>query len=143
MGYANKADPVRTADRSGDRGTHYGTKSGWERLKQLVDAYKDSVARHQAFVDLIAPAARNIHAYWLARRAPQERPRASPYDAGPLAAMTHALAAPARSSSAATGRRTRCTELLQPEDPLWLPLSQLRRFDPLATLSILSAVSIF
>jgi uncharacterized protein len=51
----------------------YGTKSGWERLKELVDAHEDSVARHQAFVDRIAPAARNIHAYWLARRAPQER----------------------------------------------------------------------
>jgi len=51
----------------------YGTKSGWERLKQLVDAHEDSVARHQAFVDRIAPAARNIHAYWLARRAPQEK----------------------------------------------------------------------
>jgi uncharacterized protein len=51
----------------------YGTKSGWERLKELVDAHEDSVARHQAFVDRIAPAARNIHAYWLARRAPEER----------------------------------------------------------------------
>ena len=47
----------------------YGTKSGWERLKQLVEAHEDSVTRHQAFVDRIAPAARNIHAYWLARRA--------------------------------------------------------------------------
>jgi SEC-C motif len=34
-----------------------------------------SVSRHQAFVDRIAPAARNIHAYWLARRAPRERLR--------------------------------------------------------------------
>src|SRR5262245_48755807 len=51
----------------------YGTKSGWERLKELVDAHEDSVARHQAFVDRIAPAVRNIHVYWLARRAPQER----------------------------------------------------------------------
>jgi uncharacterized protein len=41
----------------------------------LVDAHEDSVARHQAFVDRIAPAARNIHAYWLARRAPQEKLR--------------------------------------------------------------------
>jgi uncharacterized protein len=48
----------------------YGTKSGWDRLKELVDAHEDAVARHQAFVDLIAPAARNIHAHWLARRAP-------------------------------------------------------------------------
>ena len=51
----------------------YGTKSGWERLKELVDAHENSVARHQAFVDRIAPAARNIHAYWLARRAPREK----------------------------------------------------------------------
>ena len=49
----------------------YGTKSGWERLKDLVEGHPDSAARHQAFVDRIAPAARNIHAYWLARRSPQ------------------------------------------------------------------------
>jgi uncharacterized protein len=48
----------------------YGTKSGWDRLKKLVDAHENAEARHQAFVDLIAPAALNIHAYWLARRAP-------------------------------------------------------------------------
>jgi yecA family protein len=48
----------------------YGTKSGWNRLKELVDAHEDCVARHQAFVNRIAPAARNVHAYWLARRAP-------------------------------------------------------------------------
>ena len=53
----------------------YGTKSGWERLKQLVDAHEDSVARHQAFVDRIALAARNIHAYRLPRRVPRERLR--------------------------------------------------------------------
>jgi uncharacterized protein len=53
----------------------YSTKSGWDQLKELVGAHEDSVARHQAFVDRIAPAARNIHAYWLARRAPQERLR--------------------------------------------------------------------
>lgn len=53
----------------------YGTKGGWERLKELVDAHEDRVARHQAFVDRIAPAARNIHAYWLGRRAPRERLR--------------------------------------------------------------------
>src|ERR1700738_1059078 len=44
----------------------YGTESGWDRLK----AYQDADARHQAFVELIAPAARNIHAYWLVRGAP-------------------------------------------------------------------------
>ncbi len=43
---------------------------GWKRLEELVDAYDDSNARHQAFVDGIAPAIHNIHAYWLARRAP-------------------------------------------------------------------------
>jgi len=48
----------------------YGTSSGWDRLKELVEAHEDANARHQAFVHLIAPAARNIHAYWLARRAP-------------------------------------------------------------------------
>src|ERR1035441_1050406 len=33
----------------------YGTKSGWDRLKELVDAHEDAIARHQAFVDMIAP----------------------------------------------------------------------------------------
>src|SRR5450755_4467906 len=46
----------------------YGTESGWDRLKESVEAYQDADARHQGFVELIAPAARNIHAYWLARR---------------------------------------------------------------------------
>jgi uncharacterized protein len=45
----------------------YGTKGGWERLKELVEAHEDRFARIR-----IAPAARNIHAYWLARRAPRE-----------------------------------------------------------------------
>jgi len=47
----------------------YGTKSGWDRLKELVDAHDDAIARHQVFVDMIAPGVRNIHAYWLVRRA--------------------------------------------------------------------------
>jgi len=83
----------------------YGTKSGWERLKELVEAREDSVARHQAFVDRIAPAARNIHAYWLARRARRKKER----QLNKAPATIHARAALARSSSAATGRRTsRC-----------------------------------
>jgi uncharacterized protein len=49
----------------------YGTRSGWERLKYPVEGHPDSAARHQAFVDRIAPAARNIHAYWLTRRSLQ------------------------------------------------------------------------
>jgi uncharacterized protein len=53
----------------------YGTQDGWERLKELVEAHEDRAARHQAFVDRIAPAARNIHAYWLAQRTPRERLR--------------------------------------------------------------------
>jgi uncharacterized protein len=53
----------------------YGTKDGWEQLKELVEAHEDRIARHQAFVDRVAPAARNIHAYWLARRTPRERLR--------------------------------------------------------------------
>jgi hypothetical protein len=84
----------------------YGTKGGWERLKELIEAHEDRVARHQAFVDRIAPAARDIHAYWLARRAPRERLRSSTRRLI-LAATIHAHAARARSSSAATGRRTR------------------------------------
>ena len=40
----------------------YGTKCGWERLKELVDVHEDRVARHQAFVERIAHAARDIHA---------------------------------------------------------------------------------
>jgi uncharacterized protein len=35
----------------------YGTKGGWNKLKTLVDAHEDADARHQAFVDRIAPAA--------------------------------------------------------------------------------------
>jgi uncharacterized protein len=46
----------------------YGTEHGWARLKDLVDRHAGSNARHQACVDQIAPAARRIHAYWLARR---------------------------------------------------------------------------
>jgi hypothetical protein len=94
-----------------------------ERLgaAQAIVTHEDSVARHQHFVDRIAPAARNIHAYWLARRAPQERPRRPVQKASAPGRNDHARADPARSSSAATGRRTHCTELLQPEDPLCYP----------------------
>ena len=49
----------------------YGTKDGWDRLKTLVDGQPDSFARHQNWVDRIAPAARQIHAFWLARRDPE------------------------------------------------------------------------
>jgi uncharacterized protein len=47
----------------------YGTERGRAKLKTLVDRHTDSTARHQEYVDQIAPAARRIHAYWLARRA--------------------------------------------------------------------------
>src|SRR6476620_2003657 len=49
----------------------YGTAEGWEQLKSLVDDQPDSLIKHQRWVDRIAPAARQIHAFWLARRAPQ------------------------------------------------------------------------
>jgi hypothetical protein len=42
----------------------YGTEGGWNKLKTLVDAHEDADARHQAFVDRIAPAVRKIHAYF-------------------------------------------------------------------------------
>jgi uncharacterized protein len=42
----------------------YGTEGGWNKLKKLVDAHEDADARHQAFVDRIAPAAGKIHAYF-------------------------------------------------------------------------------
>ena len=46
----------------------YGTEHGWKRLKKLVDEHADSLVRHQTYVEQIAPAVRNIYAYWLARR---------------------------------------------------------------------------
>jgi uncharacterized protein len=49
----------------------YGTQEGWDRLKSLVDNQPDADARHQQWVDRIGPAARQIHAFWLARRAPE------------------------------------------------------------------------
>src|SRR5437773_12389497 len=48
----------------------YGTSSGWDRVKELVEAHEVANARHQAFGHLIAPAAGSIRASWLARRAP-------------------------------------------------------------------------
>ena len=66
----NRRQPSRSEPKNWFEAIHlYGTESGWDRLKELVEAYQDADARHQAFVELIAPAARNIHAYWLARRA--------------------------------------------------------------------------
>ena len=42
----------------------YGTEGGWNKLTTLVDAHEDADARHQAFVDRIAPAVRKIHAHF-------------------------------------------------------------------------------
>jgi uncharacterized protein len=50
----------------------YGTKEGWDRLKTLVDNHPDTDARHQQWVQCIAPAARQIHAFWLAHRTAAE-----------------------------------------------------------------------
>jgi uncharacterized protein len=80
----------------------YGTESGWDRLKKLVEAHEDADARHQALVDLIAPAARNIHAYWLAAALLRGTPwaiRDDRFTRCPFpAATTHAPVALARSS---------------------------------------------
>jgi uncharacterized protein len=87
----------------------YGTKSGWERLKELVEAREDSVARHQAFVDRIATSMPG---------APGGQNCGSSTRRLPLATI-HARAALARSSSAATGRRTsRCIKLGRPKSAL-------------------------
>jgi hypothetical protein len=78
-------------------------------------ALQDSVARHQALIDRIAPAARNIHAYWLARRTRRKKER----QLNKAPATIHARAALARSSSAATGRRTsRCIKWGGPKSAL-------------------------
>jgi uncharacterized protein YecA (UPF0149 family) len=62
--------------------------------KESVEAYQDADARHQEFVELIAPAARNIHAYWLARRAP------APYTIGDTRRPIHKVPV--------SGRNDRC-----------------------------------
>src|SRR5665811_2434313 len=97
----------------------YGTESGWDRLKKLVEAHEDAYARHQALVDLIAPAARNIHAYWLARRAPAEDTIGDtrrPIHKMPVPGRNdHAPVALARSSNTAMEHRNRCTDLRHPE----------------------------
>jgi hypothetical protein len=51
----------------------YGTEGGWDRLQELVEAHEDAKARRQAFVERIAPAVRNIHAYWLTRCRPYSK----------------------------------------------------------------------
>jgi uncharacterized protein len=80
----------------------YGTESGWDRLKKISKAHGDADARHEALVDLIAPAARNIHAYWLAAALLRGTPwaiRDDRFTRCPFpAATTHAPGALARSS---------------------------------------------
>ena len=121
----------------------YGTKSGWERLKELVDAHEDSVARHQAFVDRIAPAARNVHAYWLARRAPPERLRPAQQDAcsWPQRSMPVRFWQEVQTLPRGAGRRVALS--CGCRNPFCYPRSQLKPFGKPATASILSAVSIF
>jgi hypothetical protein len=50
----------------------YGTVESWERLKTLVDNHPERDARHRQWVERIAPAARQIHEFWLNRRAAAE-----------------------------------------------------------------------
>lgn len=49
----------------------YGTEASWDLLKMLVESRPDALARHPQWVERIAPAARQIHAFWLTRRAPE------------------------------------------------------------------------
>lgn len=46
----------------------YGTEEGWELLK----GQKPDLDEHQAFADQLAPAAREVHAHWLAQRREQQ-----------------------------------------------------------------------
>jgi len=71
----------------------YGIKSGWERLKQLS---LTRIPLHDTSTLLTgSPPLRNIHAYWLARRAPQERPRRPVHKAPAPGRNDHARADPA------------------------------------------------
>jgi hypothetical protein len=84
---------------------------GSRRRFPRAESRRQTVVRlacRQAFVDRIAPAARNIHAYWLARRASQEKLRPAVHKAPVPGRNDPAHAAPARSSSVATGRRKPC-----------------------------------
>jgi hypothetical protein len=98
----------------------YGTKSGWERLKAIV-THEDSVARTRPLLTGSPPPLATSMPTG-SPAAPRRRDRDGQSTRRLLQAATiYARADPARSSSAATGRRTRCTELLQPEDPLCYP----------------------
>lgn len=51
----------------------YGTESGWERLKDLVESHTDRLDRHEALVGRIAPAVRHIHGFWLEHRSESDQ----------------------------------------------------------------------
>src|ERR1700688_544949 len=97
----------------------YGTESGWDRLKKLVEAHEDADARHQALVDLIAPAARNIHAYCMAAAPLRQTPSAirdDRFTRCPFPApTTDAPVAPVRSSNTAMEHQNCCTDLRHSE----------------------------
>ena len=46
----------------------FATEEGWKVLDQLVEKAPDPDAFHERLVDRIAPAVRQIHAFWLERR---------------------------------------------------------------------------
>ena len=48
----------------------YGTEEGWKTLEEEIEPLPDADQRHLASVESIAPALREIHAYWLALRGP-------------------------------------------------------------------------
>jgi len=95
-----------------------GTKSGWERLKQLS---LTRIPLHDTSTLLTGsppPLATSMPTGSPA--APRRRDRDGQSTRRLLQAAT-IMPVRIRHSSAATGRRTHCTELLQPEDPLCYP----------------------
>jgi hypothetical protein len=97
----------------------YGTKSGRERRKQLS---LTRIPLHDTSTLLTGsppPLATSMPT------GSPAAPRRRDATASPQGACSRPQRScpcdPARSSSAATGRRTHCTELLQPEDPLCCP----------------------
>jgi hypothetical protein len=96
----------------------YGIKSGWERLKQLS---LTRIPLHDTSTLLTGsppPLATSMPTGSPA--APRRRDRDGQSTRRLLQAAT-IMPVRIRHSSAATGRRTHCTELLQPEDPLCYP----------------------
>ena len=120
----------------------YGTTSGWERLKELVDAHEDSVTRHQAFVDRIAPAARNTHALLACPSRPAGKTATAQQSSCSWTqrSMPVRLRQEVQTLPRGAGRRVALS--WDSRNSLCYPPSQLRRFGKPATVSFLATVSI-